>query len=100
MEKRGKCKQYMSFLYVSNADCYTLFLELWFWDRNMEKNLKSINTNISSSNVYMGAVLWVVVQGQPMLLELEDVAYALSMKLDPMLRTIIPLSPWIGTNKS
>ena len=59
----------------------------------MENNLKSINTNISSSNVCMGTVLWVVVQGQPMLLELEDVAYALSMRLGSMLRTIIPLNP-------
>ena len=77
-----------------------MFVELWFCDGNMEKKLKSINTNISSSNVYMGVVLWVVVQGQLMLFELEDVAYALSMRLGPMLKTIIPLNPWIETNKS
>ena len=47
----------------------------------------------------MGAVLWAVLQGQPMLYEQEDVADALSMRHGLMQKTIIPLNPQIETGK-
>ena len=67
----------------------------------MEKNqiLNTINNSISSSGVYMGTVLWAVLQGQPMLYEQEDVADALSMRHGLMQKTIIPLNPQIETGK-
>ena len=46
----------------------------------MEKNNNVVDTNISSISVYMGVILWVVVQDQPMLYKQEDVVDALSMR--------------------
>ena len=65
----------------------------------MGKNRNISNTRISLSGVYMGTVLWAVLQGQPMLYEQEDVADALSMRHGLMQKTIIPLNPQIETGK-
>ena len=66
----------------------------------MEKTHKTIiNTIISLSSVYMGAVLWVVVQGQPLLYEQQDVADALSVRHGLTKETIIPYNPQIEIGK-
>ena len=43
----------------------------------MEKNCNTIDTSISSSGVYMGALIWTVVQDKPMVYEQEEVVGAL-----------------------
>ena len=43
-------------------------------------NHYTVNTSISSSNVYMGAILWEVIQNKPMVYEQEDVVGALLLQ--------------------
>ena len=42
-----ECRQDVPFLYGSNRDCYTLFVELWFCYGHMDTNHKIINSSIS-----------------------------------------------------
>ena len=67
----------------------------------MEKNRNTVNTSISSSGVYMymGDVLWVVVQDKVTVYKQEDVADALAMRHDLMQKTIVPLNLQIETDK-
>ena len=44
----------------------TLSLELWLCYGNMEKNCNTVDTSISSSEYTWGALLWAVVQDEPM----------------------------------
>ena len=46
----------------------------------MENNHNNVDTNLSSSGVNMGVVLWVVVQDEPMVYEQKDFADALAMR--------------------
>ena len=55
-------------------------MELWFCYGHMEMNHNMINAGISSSSVYMGAVLWVVVQDKLVVYEQEEVVDSIVMR--------------------
>ena len=70
----------MAFLYGSSRDGYSLFVELWFCNGNMEKNHNIVSTTIFSSSVYMGSGIMGVVQDKPMVYEQEEVADVIAIK--------------------
>ena len=59
----------------------------------------NLNKCLSSSGVYVGAMLWAIVQWQPLLYE-EDVVTTISLWHVGMQKTNIPLNPKIATNKT